>query len=45
MLAILNITDNTKFEREKSFRLRRADMDVTGMPPGLTIIAEGVGNN
>jgi outer membrane protein OmpA-like peptidoglycan-associated protein len=43
--AIVNITDNTKVEREKSFRLRRADMDVTAMVPGLTITAEGVGNS
>jgi outer membrane protein OmpA-like peptidoglycan-associated protein len=42
--AILNLTDNTKIEREKSFRLRRADMDVTAMVPGLTITAEGIGN-
>jgi outer membrane protein OmpA-like peptidoglycan-associated protein len=42
--AIVNITGNTKVEREKSFRLRRADMDVTAMLPGLTISAEGVGN-
>ena len=26
--AIINLTDNTKVEREKDFRLRRADMDV-----------------
>jgi outer membrane protein OmpA-like peptidoglycan-associated protein len=43
--ATVNITDNTKIEREKSFRLRRADMDVTAMVPGLTITAEGVGNS
>ena len=43
--AIVNITDNTKVEREKSFRLRKADMDVTAMVPGLTISAEGVGNS
>jgi outer membrane protein OmpA-like peptidoglycan-associated protein len=43
--AIVNITDNTKVEREKSLRLRRADMDVTAMVPGLTITAEGVGNS
>jgi len=42
--ALINITDSTKIEREKSFRLRRADMDVTAMVPGLTITAEGVGN-
>jgi len=42
--AIINLTDNTKVEREKDFRLRRADMDVTAMVPGLTINAEGVGN-
>ena len=43
--AIVNITDSTKIEREKSLRLRRADMDVTAMVPGLTITAEGVGNS
>jgi len=43
--AIVNITDNTKIEREKSFRMRREDMDVTAMVPGLTISAEGVGNS
>jgi outer membrane protein OmpA-like peptidoglycan-associated protein len=43
--AIVNLTDDTKIEREKSFRLRRADMDVTAMVPGLTITAEGVGNS
>jgi outer membrane protein OmpA-like peptidoglycan-associated protein len=43
--AIVNLTDNTKIEREKSFRHRRADMDVTAMVPGLTITAEGVGNS
>jgi outer membrane protein OmpA-like peptidoglycan-associated protein len=42
--AIINLTDNTKVERERDFRLRRADMDVTAMAPGLTINAEGVGN-
>jgi outer membrane protein OmpA-like peptidoglycan-associated protein len=42
--AIINLTDNTKVERERDFRLRRADMDVTAMVPGLTINAEGVGN-
>lgn len=45
MIVVVNITDNTKVEREKgSLRLRRADMDVTAMLPGLTITAEGVGN-
>src|SRR5258705_2940153 len=43
--AIVNLTDNTKIEREKSSRLRRADMGVTAMVPGLTITAEGVGNS
>jgi outer membrane protein OmpA-like peptidoglycan-associated protein len=43
--AIVNITDDTKIEREKSFRLRRADMDVTAMVPGLTISVEGAGNS
>ncbi|WP_035356989.1 OmpA family protein [Edaphobacter aggregans] len=43
--AIVNITDDTKIEREKSFRLRKAHMDVTAMLPGLTISVEGVGNS
>jgi outer membrane protein OmpA-like peptidoglycan-associated protein len=44
VIAFINITDNTKVERKKDFRLRRADMDVTAMVPGLTIEAEGIGN-
>lgn len=45
MIVVVNLTDNTKIEREKgSLRLRRADMDVTAMVPGLTVTAEGVGN-
>jgi outer membrane protein OmpA-like peptidoglycan-associated protein len=44
-MVIVNLTDNTKVEREKgSLRMRRSDMDVTAMVPGLTISAEGVGN-
>src|SRR5258705_5360336 len=43
--AIVNLTDNTKIEREKSFRLRGADMDVTAMVPGLTITAQGAGHS
>ncbi len=44
-VVIVNLTDNTKVEREKgALRMRRADMDVTAMLPGLTITAEGVGN-
>lgn len=43
--SIVNITDNTIIKRDKSFRLRKADMDVTAMLPGLTISAEGVGNS
>jgi outer membrane protein OmpA-like peptidoglycan-associated protein len=44
VIAFINLTDNTKIERKKDFRLRRADMDVTAMVPGLTIDAEGIGN-
>ena len=33
-LAIINLTENTKIERKKTFRLRRADMDMTAMVPG-----------
>jgi outer membrane protein OmpA-like peptidoglycan-associated protein len=41
----VNLTDSTKVVREKgALRLRKADMDVTAMLPGLTITAEGVGN-
>jgi outer membrane protein OmpA-like peptidoglycan-associated protein len=44
-MAVINLTDNTTVEREKgALRMRRADMDVTAMLPGLTISAEGVGN-
>ncbi len=44
-MVVVNLTDNTKIEREKgALRMRRADMDVTAMLPGLTITAEGLGN-
>jgi outer membrane protein OmpA-like peptidoglycan-associated protein len=44
-MVVVNLTDNTKVEREKgALRMRRSDMDVTAMLPGLTITAEGVGN-
>lgn len=44
-IVLVNLTDDTKVEREKgALRLRRADMDVTAMLPGLNIKAEGVGN-
>ena len=43
-MAVINLTANTKVLRKKNFRLRKADMDVTAMVPGLTIDAEGVGN-
>lgn len=44
-MVVVNLTDNTKVEREKgTLRMRRSDMDVTAMLPGLTIDAEGVGN-
>ena len=37
-MVVVNLTDNTKIEREKgALRMRRADMDVTAMLPGLTI--------
>ncbi len=44
LMVVVDLTDTTKIQREKSLRLRRADMDVTAMVPGLTITAEGVGN-
>ena len=44
-MVVVNLTDNTQVEREKgALRMRRSDMDVTAMVPGLTISAEGVGN-
>ncbi len=44
MVAVV-LTDNTKVEREKgALRLRKSDMDVTAMVPGLNITAEGMGN-
>src|ERR1700751_301902 len=42
--AFVVLSDTTKFEREREFRLRPADMDITAMVPGLKIEAEGVGN-
>jgi outer membrane protein OmpA-like peptidoglycan-associated protein len=42
--TVVVITEDTKIERKKDFHLRRADMDVTAMVPGLTIDVEGVGN-
>jgi outer membrane protein OmpA-like peptidoglycan-associated protein len=42
--AFVTITDDTKFDREKPFRLRPASMDASAMVPGLTIAVEGVGN-
>jgi outer membrane protein OmpA-like peptidoglycan-associated protein len=45
VIDYVNLSDNTKIEREKgSLRMRKEDMDVTAMVPGLTITAEGVGN-
>lgn len=44
MKAVVALTDSTKIEREKDFRMRRADMDITALVPGLTIKAEGEGN-
>src|SRR5579862_1352285 len=43
-LAVIDLSDDTKIERKKDFRLRRKDMDITAMVPGLTIDVEGVGN-
>jgi outer membrane protein OmpA-like peptidoglycan-associated protein len=42
--AVIDLSDSTKIERKKDFRMRRADMDVTALVPGLAIEAEGVGN-
>jgi outer membrane protein OmpA-like peptidoglycan-associated protein len=43
-VSVIDLTDDTKIEREKALRLRGKEMDVTAMVPGLTIDAEGVGN-
>src|SRR5215472_10062410 len=43
-VAVIDLTDNTKFERTNDFRLRHKDMDITAMVPGLSIDVEGVGN-
>src|SRR5215469_5534987 len=45
-LVVVNVTDNTKVERQKGKVdfFRHSDMDVTAMVPGLTIDVEGVGN-
>ena len=43
--AVIDLTDSTKIERNKDFRLRRADMDVSALVPGLTIEVEGEGND
>jgi len=44
-IAIVNLTDSTKIERNKGkIEFRHQNMDVTAMVPGLTIQAEGVGN-
>jgi hypothetical protein len=42
--AIVALSDGTKIERKRDFRLRHADMDITAMVPGLTIDVEGEGN-
>jgi outer membrane protein OmpA-like peptidoglycan-associated protein len=42
--AVINLNDETKVERKKDLRLRRKEMDITALVPGLTIEAEGVGN-
>ena len=42
--TVIDLIDNTKIERKKDFRLRRADLDITAMVPGLTIDVEGIGN-
>lgn len=43
-IAVIDLTDTTKIERKRDFRLRNANMDITAMVPGLTIDVEGVGN-
>src|SRR5215472_1937179 len=32
-LAVINLSDDTKIERKKDFRLRRKEMDITAMVP------------
>jgi outer membrane protein OmpA-like peptidoglycan-associated protein len=43
--SFIALDGSTKVERKKDFRLRRKDMDITALVPGLTIEAEGVGNS
>ena len=45
--TVVDITEDTKIERKhgKVEFFRHSDMDVTAMVPGLTIEAEGVGND
>jgi outer membrane protein OmpA-like peptidoglycan-associated protein len=43
-VSVVDLNNDTKIERDKAFRLRGKEMDVTAMVPGLTIDAEGVGN-
>ena len=43
--TVIDLTDSTKIERTKDFRMRHADMDVSALVPGLTIEAEGEGND
>ena len=43
--TVVDLEDSTQYKRVKgAFRMRRQDMDVAAMLPGLTISAEGVGN-
>jgi outer membrane protein OmpA-like peptidoglycan-associated protein len=44
IVSVIDLSDDTKIERDRDLRLRGKEMDVTAMVPGLTIDAEGVGN-
>jgi len=44
-IAVIDLTDTTKIERKRDFRLRDAKMDITAMVPGLTIDVDGMGND
>ena len=44
-IAVIVLSDTTKIERTSDFRLRHSDMDMAAMVPGLSVEAEGVGND
>ncbi|MFZ1008982.1 MAG: OmpA family protein [Candidatus Sulfotelmatobacter sp.] len=43
--VVIGLTEHTQVERtKKGFKFRHPDMDVTALVPGLTVVAEGIGN-